>query len=79
MTKPNFEEMSRAELRTYVTDHRDDEEAWDAFFAKIEQERSPETKWYPAPLDEESIRIGEEGIRQKIQEIENRRARENGS
>ncbi|PSB49188.1 hypothetical protein C7B80_03035 [Cyanosarcina cf. burmensis CCALA 770] len=77
MTKPNFKEMSRADLRTYVTEHRDDEEAWDAFFAKLEQERSPDTKWYPAPLNEESIRIGEEAIRQKIQEIENRRSLEN--
>lgn len=72
MTKPNFKEMSRQELKAYVMTHRDDNEAWDVFFEKLEQERSPDTKWYPAPLDEESIRIGEEAIRQKIQEIENR-------
>lgn len=73
MTKPNFKEMSRAELKTYVTAHRDDDEAWDAFFEKLSTERSPDTKWYPAPLDEESIRIGEEAMRQKIQEIESKR------
>lgn len=42
MTKPNFKEMSRAELRNYVQAHRDDDEAWDAFFEKLVGERSPE-------------------------------------
>ena len=74
MTKPNFKEMSRAELKTYVTAHRNDSEAWDAFFEKLEQEQSPDTKWYPPPLNEEGIRIMEEAFRQKIQEIENRRS-----
>ncbi len=66
MTKPNFKEMSRAELKTYVTAHRDDDEAWDAFFEKLEQERSPDTKWYPAPLDEEGIKTMEEVFREKL-------------
>ena len=69
MTKPNFNEMSRAELKTYVLAHRDDDEAWGIYLAKLPRGG----KQYPAPLDEESIRIGEEAIRQKIQEIENGR------
>lgn len=44
MTKPNFKEMSRTELKTYVNAHRDDSEAWEAFFEKIEQERSPDAQ-----------------------------------
>lgn len=68
MTKPNFDQMNRAELKAYVMAHRDDNEAWDAFMNKPARRSAP----YPAPLDEESIRIGEEAIRQKIQEIENR-------
>ena len=70
MTKPNFDQMSRAELKAYVLAHRDDDEAWNAFMSKPVARSGP----YPAPLDEESIRIGEEAIRKKIQEIENRRS-----
>lgn len=69
MTKPNFNQMSRAELKAYVLTHRDDEEAFRAFITKPVVRSGP----YPAPLDEESIRIGQEAILQKIQEIENRR------
>ena len=69
MRKPNFDQMSRAELKAYVLTHRDDDEAWGIFLDR----RKPSGKLYPAPLDEESIRIGEEAIRQKIQEIENKR------
>ncbi len=69
MTKPNFEQMSRAELRAYVLTHRDDDEAFRALRNKPVTRSGP----YPAPLDQESIRIGEEAMRQKIQEIENRR------
>lgn len=69
MMKPNFDAMSRAELKAYVLAHRDDDEAFHAFRNKPATRSEP----YPAPLDEESIRIGEEAIRQKIQEIENKR------
>lgn len=71
MTELNFETMSRIELRNYLFSHRDDNRAWDAFFAKLGQDRSSDPhQWYPAPLDEESIRITEEAIKQKIQEKE---------
>ena len=66
MTKPNFKEMSRIELKTYVNAHRDDNEAWDAFFEKLEQERSSEQVWYPAPLDDEAVTIMEEAFREKL-------------
>lgn len=72
MTKPNFRAMSRTELKTYINAHRDDDEAWDVFFDKLQQERSLDTKWYPAPIDEESVKVGEAAIRQKIQEIESK-------
>ena len=70
--KPNFNEMSRAELLAYVKEHRDDDEAWGIFLDR----RSPDETaiWYPPPLDEEGVRIMEEAFRQKIQEIENRRS-----
>lgn len=69
MMKPNFDQMSRAELKAYVLTHRDDEEAFRALRDKPVTRSGP----YPALLDEESIRIGEEAMHQKIQEIENRR------
>lgn len=65
--KPNFDQMSRQELKTYVLAHRDDNEAWNAFMNKPVRKSNP----YPAPKDSESIRIGEEAIRQRIQEIDN--------
>jgi hypothetical protein len=76
--KPNFKEMSKEELIAYVKKHRTDSEAVrELFFNR----RSPDetATWYPAPLDEESIRIGEEAIRQKIQEIESKRSASEGS
>ncbi len=70
MTKPDFETMSRAELKNYLADHRDDSQAWDVFFAKLHQERSPDTQWYPAPVDDESIQITEQAIQQKVTGLE---------
>lgn len=69
--KPNFEQMTRAELLAYLKENRHDNEAWGIFLDR----RSPDAtaKWYPAPLDEEGIKIMEEAFRQKIQEIENKR------
>lgn len=60
--KPNFNTMSRAELLEYLKAHRDDDEAW----GKYLDQRNPNTKQYPAPLDEESIKIMEEAIKRKI-------------
>jgi hypothetical protein len=69
--KPNFEEMSKAELRAYVLSHRDDDEAIRVFFGRRNPPDS-EAKWYgpmctPEGLPiEENIRIAEEAIRQKV-------------
>ena len=69
--KPDFEQMTRAELLAYLKEHRTDDEAWGIFLDR----RSPDdtATWYAPPLDEEGMRIMEEAFRQKIQEIENRR------
>lgn len=66
--KPNFHAMSRAELLTYLKEHRTDDEAWGIFLDR----RNPNAKKYPPPLDEEGMRIMEEAFRQKIQEISNK-------
>ena len=65
MAKQNCDEMSLAELKAYVLAHRDDDEAWGIYLDKLPRGG----KQYPAPLDEESIRIGEEAIREKIEKL----------
>lgn len=72
--KPNFDQMSRAEMLVYLKEHRTDDEAWGIFLDR----RNPNAKKHPAPLDEESIRIGEDAIRQKLQEIERKRLTSEG-
>ena len=68
--KPNFEAMSKAELKAYVLSHRDDDEAIRVFFGRRNPPDS-EAKWYgpmctPEGLPiEENIRIAEEAIRKK--------------
>ena len=34
MSKPNFKTMEMKELRRYVLDHRDDQEAWDEYASR---------------------------------------------
>jgi hypothetical protein len=76
--KPNFEEMSRDELRAYVLEHRDDMEAIRLLFTP---QSGVEVKRYPPVVDgngypiEENIRIMEEAIRQRIEE-EDRKKRD---
>jgi hypothetical protein len=71
--KPNFETMNKAELKTYVLEHRDDLEAIRYLF------RIPpgvEVKKYPPVCTEEGVPI-EENIRIMEEAIQERIAREN--
>ncbi|MBW4632243.1 MAG: hypothetical protein KME30_10170 [Iphinoe sp. HA4291-MV1] len=38
MTQLNFQQMSRAELRAYILEHRDDEQAFHAYMDKLKSE-----------------------------------------
>ena len=40
MNKPNFQTMTRKELRAYVLDHRDNDEAFYAYVDKIHETES---------------------------------------
>ena len=62
----SYDKMSFSELRAYVLAHRDDDEAVRALFDR----RSPDETaiWYPAPVDEEGVRVMEEAFRQKFGE-----------
>jgi hypothetical protein len=70
--KPNFDEMSRTELKAYVLSHRDDDEAIRIFFGRRNPPDSKAT-WYgpmctPEGLPiEENIRIAEEAIKQRVE------------
>ena len=70
--KPNFDQMSKAELKAYVLSHRDDDEAIRALFSRRNPPDS-EATWYGpmctpegVPI-EENIRIAEEAIRQRAE------------
>lgn len=69
--KSKFDEMSIKELRSYVLEHRDDMEALEALVSR----RSPDSEatWYPAPLTPETIKITEQAIQQRIQEVDNQK------
>ena len=59
MTKPNFKEMNRTELRKYVLAHREDEEAIHELFIN---RSTPNGKVYRSPLNKDGMRIMEEAL-----------------
>lgn len=75
--KPNFEKMSKAELKAYVLAHRDDDEAIHALFSR----RTPDSEAtiYPSMFTEEglpieeNIRIAEEAIQKRVEAENNRK------
>ncbi len=62
--KPNFEAMTRAELRAYVLEHREYLEA----FRLLMNRRSPDSEatWYNFPNTEEGREQRKEVIKRKI-------------
>lgn len=63
--KPKFDTMTKAELKAYVLEHRDDDEAFQALISR----RSPDetAHWYPAPLDDKGMKAMEEAFRNKFE------------
>ena len=45
--KPNFKSISLRELRSYLRQNRNDQEAWDIFFERIDRE-AQKSPLYPA-------------------------------
>jgi macrodomain Ter protein organizer (MatP/YcbG family) len=64
--KPNYQQMTDAELRAYIKENRTDEEAIQELFV---HRRSPDelATWYSAPFSPEGIEETQELIRQKLQ------------
>lgn len=63
--KPNFEKMSKAQLRTYVLEHREDEEALRALMSR----RDPNGVKYSFPNTEEGREQTKDVIKRKIEGI----------
>ncbi len=61
--KPDFNQMSREELKAYVLAHQDDDEAVRILFSR----RNPNSKRYPMPKTEEDLKEMEEIFRRQIQ------------
>lgn len=53
MTKPNFDTMSKAELRAYVINHQDDREAFYALVDRLTAQSNSVV--YPASMTPEEI------------------------
>ncbi|MBW4637472.1 MAG: hypothetical protein KME05_04415 [Gloeocapsa sp. UFS-A4-WI-NPMV-4B04] len=53
MSKPNFDAMSKAELRDYVIKHQEDNEAFYAFVDRLTAK--PSSVSYPASMTPEEI------------------------
>ena len=65
---PNFKEMTTKELRAYVVAHRHDNVAFEEYRSRLK----PSSPEYSFPFTPEGLKQGEEVLRQKIQEIENK-------
>lgn len=77
--KPNFEEMSKSELMTYVMENRNDIEAIRVLFSPppgVEIKRYPPLYKDGQPI-EENIRIAEDAIRQKLEEMDRQKSENN--
>lgn len=66
--KPNFEKMSRKELRAYVLTHRDDMEALETLFSR----RTPDEQatWFHPPKTQEEEQEQFELFKRIIEKIE---------
>jgi len=53
MSKPNFAAMTRKELRAYILEHREDEEAFLIYMNKVTAEPG---EIYPAPQSIDDLR-----------------------
>ena len=53
MIEQNFEAMSRKELRAYILENREDEEAFRVYMDRVTAE--PATEIYPAPKSVEDL------------------------
>jgi len=68
MTKPNFDTMTRQELREYILQHRDDDNAIEALISK----GNPITPTYKFPQTDEDLQEMAAILKQKLDGIQGR-------
>lgn len=61
MTKPDFSQMSRQELRVYILEHRDDEA-----IETLIRMGNPNSPVYPFPQTDEDLKEMEEILKRKL-------------
>ncbi len=66
MKKPNFSQMTRSELRAYILQNREDDEAIEALIKR----RSPNTKAYPFPKTEADLAEMQEILKRQLSNID---------
>jgi hypothetical protein len=62
MTKPNFSNMTRQELRSYILEHRDDDDAIEALISK----GNPNSPIYRFPQTDDDLQEMEAILKQKL-------------
>lgn len=62
MKKPEFNNMTRQELRAYILTHREDDDAIEALIKRS----NPNSPKYPYPQTEEDFRMMEELLKKKL-------------
>jgi hypothetical protein len=68
MMKPNFDTMTRQELRDYILQHREDDDAIEALIRK----GNPNSPTYKFPQTDEDLQEMEAILKQKLNSIEGR-------
>jgi hypothetical protein len=66
MTKPNFSSMTRKELRDYILEHRDDDDAIEALINR----GNPNSPIYRFPQTEEDLQEMDAILKQKLNSSE---------
>lgn len=66
--KPDFDAMSKQELRAYVLAHKNDKEAFYTLADRLKEDNQ-DSPWYPYPATPEAIAIMEKAVQEKINEI----------
>ncbi len=70
--KPDFDNMSIAELRVYLLSHRNDDEAFYKLADRLEV-TSDDSALYPIPDTPENIAIMEAAIQEHVKKLEENR------
>lgn len=67
----NLKEMTNAELKQHISEHRNDEEAFHAALQELMSRRDPNAPFYPCPIDFADPENEMEAIfKEKLEQIE---------